>query len=634
MCGINGFLDAAGVVRADPAACVAAMNAALAHRGPDDEGAWHDAEAGVHLGHRRLSILDLSAAGHQPMRAPRGAVLTFNGEIYNFRELKAGLLRDEAFETRTDTEVLLRLYERFGEGMLDHLNGMFAFALWDPARRQLLLARDRLGIKPLYYTRQGGVFAFASEVKALLALPWVRAELDDEALYHFLTYGQVMPPRTMFRGIEKLRPGHKLVVRPGEEGRPEPYWEVSYENLDGASEADLQARLLDELRRAVGYRMISDVPVGAFLSGGVDSSAIVALMAERTGHPVSTYSIGFEGAPDYDERAPARRVAERFGTAHHERVVTPDDIRDFLPHVVDVYDEPLADATSIPIYFIAQMARADGTTVVLTGDGADELFSGYRSWQRYVRLYPYYRAFTRLPRPVKRLAAEAYRAYDEASPNYEIVARAVDNREFFWGGARGFKESVKRSFLTPAYSARVAHLDSYDEMRDYRRRFDAVGMNGRRRRDVDWMCYLGAKSIVPDFYLYRADRLGMAHSIELRVPFLDHHVVDLALSLPGPLKVRDGEPKYVLKKALEAVLPRDVLYRKKKGFCVPLQEWAGEIMVDYLAREGRAFCRRTGLFSEDGLRRQLDAARGGSAHYTSTLWSMYFLATWMDRWIP
>lgn len=634
MCGINGFLNQTGVALADPEGYVAAMNRALAHRGPDDEGAWHDPDRGVHLGHRRLSILDLSAAGHQPMQTPRGTTIVFNGEVYNFRELKRDLLVGERFASHTDTEVLLRLYERDGEGMLEHLNGMFAFALWDPDRGGLFLARDRVGIKPLYYTQQGGVFAFSSEIRALLTLPWVNAALDEEALYHFLTYTKVMPPRTMFEGIYKLRPGHKLFVRPGGPVAPEPYWEVAYENLDREPEAALQDRLLDGLRQSVGYRMISDVPVGAFLSGGVDSSAIVALMAERAAHPIKTYSVGFEGAPDYDELDPARRVSALFGTDHHERVVTAQDIRDFLPRIVEIYDEPLADATSIPIHFISQMARREGTTVVLTGDGADELFSGYRNWQRYVRLYPYYRAFARLPRPLKRLAAGAYRAYDAGSPNAEILARAADDQEFFWGGARGFKESVKRDFLSPAYSARVAHLDSYDEMLGFRRRFEAVGMNGRRRRDVDWMCYLGAKSIVPDYYLYRADRLGMANSIELRVPFLDHHLVNYALSLPGGLKVRDGEPKYVLKKALEAILPRDVLYRKKMGFCVPLQEWAGEIMVDYLEREGAAFCERTGVFSEAGLRRQLDAARAGSAHYTSTLWSVYFLASWINRWIP
>src|SRR5690606_18244337 len=331
-------------------------NAALAHRGPDDEGAWHDPHRGVHLGHRRLSILDLSEAGHQPMRTPRGTTIVFNGEIYNFEELKASLLPGERFASHTDTEVLLRLYERFGDDVLRHLNGMFAFALWDPGRGRLLLARDRVGIKPLYYTRQGGVFAFASEVRALLTLPWVRAALDEEALYHFLTYSKVMPPRTMFRDIYKLRPGHKMVVEVGGAARGEAhcesYWEVAYENLDGVSEEALEDRLFEALRRSVGYRMISDVPVGAFLSGGVDSSAVVALMAERTRHPVSTYSIGFEGAPGFDESAEARRVAERFGTRHHARVVTPQDIRDFVPRVADVYDEPLADATSIPLYFL------------------------------------------------------------------------------------------------------------------------------------------------------------------------------------------------------------------------------------------------------------------------------------------
>lgn len=615
-------------------ACIEAMNAEIAHRGPNAEGAWHDSRAGVHLGHRRLSILDLSSAGHQPMRSPHGNTIVFNGEIYNFAELKSELLGDASFTSQTDTEVLLYLYDRFGEKMLRHLNGMFAFAVWDPTRESLFLARDRVGIKPLYYTWQGGIFAFSSEIKALLKLPWVRAELDEEALYHFLTYSKVMPPRTMFKDIYKLRPGHKLVVRRGTEVCCEPYWEVDYENLDDVREEALQGRLMDELERSVRSRMISDVPVGAFLSGGVDSSAIVALMSALTDHPVQTYSIGFEGAPGYDELGPARRVAERFGSDHHERVVTAQDIRDFLPRIVDIYDEPLADATSIPIYFISQLAREKGTAVVLTGDGADELFSGYSNWQRYVRYYPYYRAFSRLPRPIKQFAANAYGVYDESSPNYEILVRAAHNQEFFWGGARAFKESIKKNYLAPDYSARMAHLNSYDEILDFKNRFKAVQMNGRRTRDVDWMCYLGVKNIVPDYYMFRADRLGMANSIELRVPFLDHHIVNFALSLPGSSKVRKGEPKHILKKALEGLLPRDVLYRKKQGFCVPLQEWAGEIMVDYLEREGRALCERTGIFSWRGIDEQLKGVKAGNKSYISPLWNMYFLTLWLNKWMP
>lgn len=556
----------------------------------------------------------------------------FNGEIYNYRELKAGL-NGRSFFSETDTEVLLYLYDREGDRCLEQLNGMFSFALWDGEQNRLLLARDRIGIKPLYYTEQNGIFAFSSEIKALLALPWVQPELDEEALYHFLTYSKVMPPRTMFKHIYKLRPGYKMWV--GSKGIESyaPYWEVSYSNYDGCDRKDLEAQLLDHLRRSVHYRMISDVPVGAFLSGGVDSSAIVALMSEHTHRPISTFSIGFEDAPNYDELRHARHIAKQFGTDHHERVVTPEDIRDFLPKVVDIYDEPLADATSIPIYFISQLARENGSKVVLTGDGADELFSGYRNWKRYVQLYPYYRLFAKMPRPLKQLVADAYGMYDASSPNYEVLNRAVQGQEFYWGGAKGFKESVKDSILSSDYSSRMRDLDSYQEMLYFRQLFETLPKQGRRMRDVDWMCFVGLKNIVPDFYLYRADRLGMAHSIELRVPFLDHQLVNYALSLPGECKVARGEPKYILKKALEPVLSPDVLYRKKKGFCVPLREWGGDVMLGYLDANVDRFCADTSLFNRNELTFQISEARAGNKNYTSALWNLYFLMSWFKRWI-
>lgn len=632
MCGINGLFNVSGGTLEDAETIIKRMNAAISHRGPDDTGVWIDHSSRLYLGHQRLSILDLSAAGHQPMTSRNGTVIVYNGEVYNFKSLRTGL-NGQSYFSETDTEVLLYLYERDAHRFLDKLNGMFALALWDSEREELILARDRVGIKPLYYTFQNGVFAFSSEIKALLTLPWVSAELDEEALYHFLTYSMVMPPRTMFKGIHKFRPGHKMVVDRSGIKTYEPYWEVTYANYDALSQAEIEEMLLDKLRQSVRYRMISDVPVGAFLSGGVDSSAVVALMSEHTNHPVSTYSIGFDGAPGYDELEHARRIADRYDTRHHERMVTPEDIRNFLPRIVKIYDEPLADATSIPIYFISELARENGTIVVLTGDGSDELFSGYRNWRRYVRLYPYYRLFTRLPRPVKQLVASTYGAVDASSPNYEILNRATHNQEFFWGGDNGFRSSVKDEFISAAYSQRMTEVDSYDEVLYYRRLFDRIPKQGRRTGDIDWMCYVGLKNIIPDYYLYRADRLGMAHSIELRVPFLDHEVVNLALSIPGKFKVANGEPKYILKRALEQILPREVLYRKKQGFCVPLREWGGDIMISYLEEHLAPFCRETRLFNEAGLRRQLRQAREGNTNYTSALWSLYFLISWFRRWL-
>ena len=632
MCGIAGIFDfsRAGGPLAD--ALVGAMNRAIAHRGPDDEGLWASPDRRVLLGHRRLSILDLSANGHQPMVAPGGAVIVFNGEIYNFQELRRDLA-GPPLRSDSDTEVLLRLYERDGERCLDDLNGMFAFALWDPARERLVLARDRIGIKPLYYTTMNGVFAFSSEIKALLALPWVRAELDEPALYHFLTFNHVSPPQTMFRGIHKLRPGHLMVVGPGGVERDVPFWEVSYDETLPATEAGLAAHVTEALRRSVRYQMVSDVPVGAFLSGGVDSSAVVALMTEAATAPVRTFTIGFKDAPGYDERDHARRIAEHFRTDHHERIVSREEIVDFLPHVVDIYDEPLADATSIPIWFLSQLARETGTKVILTGDGSDEVFCGYRNWLRYERLQGIYGALEALPGPARRALAALAARLDEDSALHEILGRAARRQEFFWGGAVGMKDSTRRQVLSPEFAGRMAGFDLHGHVADFRRYFQRVIPADRQRSLVDWMVFVGLKDIVPNFYMYRADRLGMAHSIELRVPFLDHHFVRTALSIPAAWKTRGGEPKFILKKALEKLVPRDALYRPKQGFCVPMEQWMQQSIVDHLERRADGFCADTGLFDAAGIRRLIVQTRAGRTSGVQALWNLYFLMSWFDRWL-
>jgi asparagine synthase (glutamine-hydrolysing) len=632
MCGINGFFNFAGMEIPGGAALLERMNLAVAHRGPDDSGVWTDQSRKVCLGHRRLSILDLSERGHQPMISPRRSVVVFNGEIYNFKQLKDSF-QDHDFLSETDTEVLLALYDRHGEDCLRFLNGMFAFAIWDENRGQMFLARDRLGKKPLYYTTLGGVFAFSSEIKALLTLPWIRPSLDEEALYHFLTYNSLVPPRTMFQGIHKLPPGYSMTVTEKGTVSCKPYWETAYTNLDGHSEEDLCGGLIDELRRAVGMRMVSDVPVGAFLSGGVDSSAIVALMSESGNSRLSTYSIGFEGAADYDEREHAQSIARRFSTDHHEKIVKRNDLLEFLPRIAEIYDEPLADATSIPIYFISEMARANKTLVVLTGDGADELFCGYVKWLKYVRLQPWYKLYSQVPRPIKSAVKWAYGKMDDSSFAFEMLARAANNQEFFWGGAGGFKEATKRAFLSDEYARRMSRVDSYDVIREYRDRFSRLPGNGRRMSYVDWMAYVGVKNMIPNLYLYRADRLGMANSIELRAPFLDHRLVNFALSIPGSFKTKNNEPKYILKKSLEPLLPKETLYRKKMGFCVPLSEWTGDVIVDYLETNLKTFCRDTGLFNEAALREQIRHTRQGGRDYIFTLWNIYFLISWFRKWM-
>ncbi|MFM7729343.1 MAG: asparagine synthase (glutamine-hydrolyzing), partial [Flavobacteriales bacterium] len=407
----------------DGMSVVRKMNQRLSHRGPDDEGVWKDDRSDIAFGHRRLSILDLSAAGHQPMTGRDGKTIVFNGEIYNYRELQDCFFKDVALHSSSDTEILLLMLERFGLSAIDQLIGMFAFAVWDPAKEELLLVRDRAGKKPVYYLQENGCFAFASEIGALLEVPGFRPRLDEKALYDFLTFNLLAPPQTMFEGVKKLPPAHWLRVSRNGELTTGRYWSPAYSDLSALSEKQLSERTQKLLLDAVSHRMVSDVPVGAFLSGGVDSSAVVALMSETSRLPVRTYSIGFEGQPDYDERKFAEQVSKRFGTSHHEKIVRADEIRDYLSRIVSAFDEPLADATCIPIHFLSQQARADGTPVVLTGDGADELFAGYRNWQKYASIYPWYDLASHLPHAVKRVLNVAGRTFFKEQPVAEMLQR-------------------------------------------------------------------------------------------------------------------------------------------------------------------------------------------------------------------
>lgn len=630
MCGINGFYSTARAMPANSKQLVSAMNDRVSHRGPDDAGVWSSDDGSTIFGHRRLSILDLSPAGHQPMSTSGGTTIVFNGEIYNFKELRS-LVSDYPFKSSSDTETILALYEKFGEDCLKHLNGMFAFAIFDPKDNSVFLARDRVGKKPLYYIKTPDQFSFASEIKSLLVLPWVAAELDDMALYDFLTFNFVPSPRTMFKDIFKLEPGYCMRINRNGQVDTRQYWDVEFQQV-AASEEEITDQLYEKIVKAVDYRMISDVPVGAFLSGGVDSSAMVALMSKRVSYPVKTYSIGFENQPDYDELEYAKHVSDKFNTDHYTKIVTRKDIVDFLPKVVDFFDEPMADPTCIPIYFLSQLAKEHDTKVVINGDGPDELLLGYRNWMRYQRIHPFYRAFAAMPRFAKSPVAKLLQGAMGDSPSMEIIRRAVDREELFCGGARSFKETTKRSFLTDDYLSRVGEASTFETIGKFRRQFDST-QNGLSKSYGNWMSYLGFKFLIPNFFMYRADRLGMAHSVEARCPLLDYEFVNYALSIEARWKTKGKEPKYVLKKSLERILPNDVLYRKKQGFCVPIREWGGDVMTDFIEKNLDHFCDRVGAFRPDALRRQLARFKTGQVGQANDLWTIYFLMAWVRKWL-
>ncbi|MEE8239683.1 MAG: asparagine synthase (glutamine-hydrolyzing), partial [Nitrospirales bacterium] len=612
MCGIVGVFEYAGPGGLDQGLLIR-MRDSMTHRGPDDAGVYVTSDGRLGLGHRRLAILDLSSAGHQPMSTPDGRYwVVYNGEIYNFIELRSDLeLRGHRFRSRSDTEVLLALYAEEGPKMLHRLRGMFALAIWDGVDRRLWLARDRIGIKPLYYTTHGGCFLFASEIKALLAFPGLRRDVDLEGLYHYLSFLSTPAPGTLFTGIQKLRPGHTLTVEEDGSAREEQYWDVfdHVVPVQGECFEELTERLLDLLREAVRYRMVSDVPFGVFLSGGMDSSTTVALMAEQMDRPVKTFSVGFEGEEQYNEFNYARRVAARFGTDHREVRIGVRDLIGFLPSLVHHQDEPIADPVCVPVYFVAKLAKEHGVTVCQVGEGADELFCGYPYWGAMLRALRWDRWFGRLPLGLRRLAPAVARALGrDGTHSNEVLRRGIARETLFWGGAEGFPEEQKRRLLRPSVLDRLGTLSSHEVVAAYFRQF--CERSPRADDDLAWMTYLDLKHRLPELLLMRVDKMSMATAVEARVPFLDHEFVTFAMGIPQAVKVVRGELKHLLKRAVAPVLPAEIVHRPKQGFNVPVAEWflteLGPVVREVLT----AFSREQPFFDPQYVNRLLDSRNG------------------------
>jgi len=585
MCGIYGIFrfDARPV---EPDVLIR-MGDSIVHRGPDDHGLHVDGACGI--GMRRLSIID-PAGGHQPLSSADGRKwLVCNGEIYNFRELRTDLERDGArFKTASDAEVLLHLYERHGASFVDHIRGMFAFALWDVDRRRLIVGRDRLGIKPLYLYRSPSRIAFASEAKALLPLLERRVEIDRAALVDYLHLGYVAAPRSLFAGIEKLRPARLLEIE-GTRIEERQYWRVPASIDRDASEADWIERIRTSIEQSVRRQMVSDVPIGAFLSGGIDSSAVVAFMARNTDRPIRTYSIGFEGGKAealYNELPYARRVAQQFGTEHREIVVRPDVV-DLMPRLAWQMDEPVADSAAITTYLVSKFARED-VKVILSGVGGDELFGGYR---RYLGNH-YLAMLGRVPSPLVRAATNiAKRLPSDRHGRLSNLSRLA--RQFLTSAElnadaryRSYVQVLDRESVRAALCAAVTDApDALETAFAAARSPDPIG----RLFEVD------AATQLSDDLLMLTDRMSMAVSLECRVPLLDEELVDLAAMIPAAYKVRRGELKHLMKQALKDVLPHDILHREKRGFGTPMGAWlkgtlAGSLdsllSVDSVSRRG------------------------------------------------
>ena len=619
MCGICGIYEPQ---RATPieSAVLKSMAQAQQHRGPDDEGFYQ--APGIGLGFRRLSIIDVKG-GHQPLSNEDGTIwIAFNGEIYNFQDLNRQYLSGHTFRTRSDTETIVHLYEELGEACFAELRGMFSIALWDGRRKRLLLARDRIGKKPLYYSWNGRRLVFGSEIKSMWPAGGLSKEIDAEAVSDYFSFQYIPAPKTIYRDIRKLRPAHYLVIE-GSTLRETPYWDLRFDSPRELSENEWCESFMEEYRVAVRSRLVSDVPLGAFLSGGVDSSSVVALMNEFQ-PPVTTCSIGFT-EDSYDEAGEARTFASTLGTYHHERIVKPQAM-DLLPKLAWHYDEPFADSSAVPTYYVSQEARRH-VTVALSGDGGDENLAGYR---RYKLAMWEDRLRSRFPEPLRKhvfgplgewypklgWAPRMFRAKN----TFQSLAR--EPMEGLYYGSSVCPPALKRDLLTPGV---LDALRGYESLEVLRYHYERAGTSDPLSR----LQYVDIKTYLVDDILVKVDRASMANSLEVRCPLLDHKLMELMAQMPSGLKLRNGEGKYIFKKALTNLVPQSVLRRAKKGFAMPVAEWfRGELKGfahDALFARPNDYLNPTFL---NGIWKQ---HQRGQRDWSALLWSVLMFRTWQDE---
>lgn len=619
MCGIVGLFDLRGqraIARVD----LERMNSAILHRGPDSDGVH--IEPGVGLAMRRLAIIDL-AGGDQPLYNEDGSVgLVFNGQIYNFQRLTPELqAKGHIFRTVSDTEVIVHAWEEWGEACVERFNGMFAFAIWDRNRRKLFLARDRLGEKPLYWTvLPDGLFAFASELKALLALTEVERRIEPRAVEQYFAYGYVPEPLTILRGIFKLEPGHSITLEPGQnEVRPKRYWDVKFKSASVGSEADLREELIGRLRESVRIRMVSDVPLGAFLSGGVDSSGIVALMAELSPAPVNTFCIAFR-QPDVDESGYAAKIAERYRTDHTVETVDADAIGP-IEQLAQIYDEPFGDSSALPTLKVCNLAR-QRVTVALSGDGADEIFAGYRRYLWHVREQQVRANF---PEGIRRglfgVLGAVYPKLDWA-PRFlraktTFQELASDPIEAYMISVSETSDPERAAIFSPRLKSDLQNHRAIDVLAGHIAAADTDD-------PLAAVQYADLKTWLSGRMLVKVDRASMAVSLEVRVPMLDHTFVEWAAALPSGLKLNGQERKYILKRALEQKVPADLLYRPKQGFSTPLARWfRGPLRERIRAALLGPVLGGSGLFDMTEVARRLDEHVSGRRDHAALLWNLW-----------
>jgi asparagine synthase (glutamine-hydrolysing) len=628
MCGINGIALSSRSERRLDSGVLERMRDVLRHRGPDDEGIFIDGSVG--LGHRRLSIVDV-AAGHQPMTVEDGVLrITYNGEIYNHADFRASLeSRGHVYHTHCDTETILHLYEDYGEACVDHLRGMFSFAIWDQLKRELFIARDRLGVKPLYYVHTGdGSLYFASEIKALLEAGAITPEINFAALPDYLANHSTSGEETLFRGVRRLLPGHTLLWRDGVL-KIKKYWDVSFSKTIDAqrSDKDCIAEWADLFRTSVRLRLMADVPLGMFLSGGIDSSAIAAVMSGMVDEPIKTFSVAF-AEREANELAYARMIAEAYKTNHHEVTVSPEEFFAVLPKLVWHEDEPLAHPSSVALYFVSLLA-SQHVKVVLTGEGSDELLAGYGRYRKTIlnlALGERYRSLT--PASVRGAVRNTIEGLPTSKVRQKLLRSflsvAPDIESIYFDNFAVFPLTMQSDLLSPETQERVGRIDPYEGVRAALEETDAKSL-------LDRLLYADIKTYLHEL-LMKQDQMSMATSVESRVPFLDHKLVEFTCSLPERLKLRGGTTKYILRESMKGILPEAILSRPKMGFPVPIGSWFRGTysgVIDEYVLSDRAMSR--GIFNPDFVRQLVRRHQAGGENHEERLWALVNFEIWQRQ---
>jgi asparagine synthase (glutamine-hydrolysing) len=598
----------------------------MSHRGPDGVGVWISDNGKLGLGHLRLSIIDLSDSASQPMKNKDGdIVIVFNGEIYNHKEIRSELEALGKYQWKTDhsdTEVIIHAYEEWGLECLHRFRGMFAFALWDQRIQKLWLVRDRIGIKPLYYSIHNDRLVFGSEIKALLKDDDQLREVNEEAVFHYLSFLTVPAPNTLFKNIFKMPPATWMLIDEAGNVEEKKYWDCldNHQVNTTQNEDQIAEHILSELKTAVKLRKVSDVPVGVFLSGGIDSSTNAALFSEGDGKQVNTFTIGYQGTYDsyQNETEYAKKVADIVGAKYHEKLLVEKDLLDFLPLMTYLQDEPIADPVCFPVYYVSKLAREQGVIVCQVGEGADELFIGYESWRKRYKA----QLANDLPVPsfVKKIGLKVMSLMNKGTSfQYEYLRRGSLNQPVFWSGAEVFTQTEKQLLLSKRLRTKLKGLTSWDALLPIRKRFLEKHSNPNH---LDWMTYVDLNFRIPELLLMRVDKMSMGTSLEARVPFLDHKFVEYAVRIPAEMKLKNGELKHMLKKAVRGVIPDEIIDRKKQGFAVPVEEWLLSKLGDTVREEIKYFCDHSDILSFSYVDEIL------KSKHSYKIWPIFNLALW------